>query len=267
MKHFALLITAALLVLAPQALRAHDYKDATMRFTVPDDYSYEPFNNEQQGITGFTAEKDGVKTTLFRITTDKRIDRSSCLSQRDDKWLPALSKLTLINQSNSLWKRYDKVSDYRNDQVYLRVYRYVDRKGIGFLIAESKQPEWEIADRIASGQRYQLSLGHLLDRGWYLISQLLGYLVLGLGGLYVLYTLRENAHNTRMWLFLLLIGIVGGLLIYFEPFFGRKLWMIITAISLCVCVSSFDGTESDSSGDDSDSGGYDGTGTTINYDV
>lgn len=77
MKHFALLITAALLVLAPQALRAHDYKDATMRFTVPDDYSYEPFNNEQQGITGFTAEKDGVKTTLFRITTDKRIDRSA----------------------------------------------------------------------------------------------------------------------------------------------------------------------------------------------
>lgn len=70
-----------------------------------------------------------------------------------------------------------------------------------------------------------------------------------------------------MWLFLLLIGIVGGLLIYFEPFFGRKLWMIITAIGLCVCVSSFDGTESDSSGDDSDSGGYDGTGTTINYDV
>ena len=200
-----------------------------------------------------TSNKDGVKTTLFRITTDKRIDRSSCLSQRDDKWLPALSKLTLINQSNSLWKRYDKVSDYRNDQVYLRVYRYVDRKGIGFLIAESKQPEWEIADRIASGQRYQLSVGHLLDRGWYLISQLLGYLVLGLGGLYVLYTLRENAHNTRMWLFLLLIAIVGGLLIYFEPFFGR--------------VSSFDGTESDSSGDDSDSGGYDGTGTTINYDV
>ena len=268
MKHFALLVTAALLVLAPQALRAHDYKDATMRFTVPDDYTYEPFNNEQQGITGFTAEKDGVKTTLFRITTDKRIDRSSCLSQRDEQWLPALSKLKLISQSNPFWERYDKVSDYQGDQVYLRVYRYIDRKGLGFLIAESKQPEWEVADRIASGQRYQITVGYLLDRGWYLLSQLLGYLALGIGALYVLYALRENAGNVKMWLFLVLIAIVGGALAYFEPFLGRKIWMIITAVGLCVCVSSFDGSDSDSSGDDGDSGsGYDGTGTTIHYDV
>ena len=137
MRHFALLIAAALLVLAPQALRAHDYQDATMRFTVPDDYAYQPFNDEKQGITGFTAEKDGVKVTLFRFSTDKRIDRSSCLSQRDDKWLPSLSKLPLLKASDPLWKRYDKVSDYRSDRGYLRVYRYVDRRGLGFLIAES----------------------------------------------------------------------------------------------------------------------------------
>lgn len=67
---------------------------------------------------------------------------------------------------------------------------------------------------------------------------------------------------------LLLIAIAGSLLIWFEPFFGRKLWMIVTAITLGVCVSAFDGPDSDSSGDDGDSGGgYDGTGTTIHYDV
>lgn len=268
MKHFALLIAAALLVLAPQALRAHDYEDATMRFTVPDDYTYQPLDDTTQGITGFTAEKDGVKTTLFRFSTDQRIDRSSCLSQRDDQWLPSLAKLPLISQSTPLWKRYDKVSDYRTDKGYLRVYRYVDRKGLGFLIAESPQPEWEAAERIASGQRYEITAGYLLDRGWYLLSKLLGYLVLALAALYVFYALRENARNTRMWTVLLLIAIAGGLLIWFEPFFGRKLWMIITAISLGVCVSSFDGPDSDSSGDDGDTGGgYDGTGTTIHYDV
>lgn len=268
MRHFALLIAAALLMLAPQALRAHDYEDATMRFTVPDDYTYQAFNNETQGITGFTAEKAGVQTTLFRFSTNQRIDRSSCLSQRDDKWLPSLAKLPLISQSTPLWKRYDKVSDYRTDKGYLRVYRYVDRKGIGFLVAESKDADWEHADRIASGQRYKVTAGYLLDRGWYLLSKLLGYLALAFAGLYVIFALRENARNTRMWTVLLLIAIAGGLLIWFEPFFGRKLWMIVTAITLGVCVSAFDGPDSDSSGDDGDSGGgYDGTGTTIHYDV
>lgn len=171
-----------------------------MRFTVPDDYTYQPLDNTAQGITGFTAEKDSVKTTLFRFSTDQRIDRSSCLSQRDDQWLPSLAKLPLISQSTPLWKRYDKVSDYRTDKGYLRVYRYVDRKGLGFLIAESPQPEWEAAERIASGQRYEITAGYLLDRGWYLLSKLLGYLVLALAALYVFYALRENARNTRMWI-------------------------------------------------------------------
>ena len=65
MKHFALLIAAAQLVLAPQALRAHDYEDATMRFTVPDDYTYQPLDDTTQGITGFTAISLGVCVSSF----------------------------------------------------------------------------------------------------------------------------------------------------------------------------------------------------------
>lgn len=263
MRHFALLIATALLMLAPQALRAHDYEDATMRFTVPDDYTYQTFNNEAQGITGFTAEKEGVQITLFRISTDQWIDRPRCLLQRDDKWFPSLAKLPLISQSTPLWERYDKVSDYRTDKGYLRVYRYVDGKGIGFLVAESKDADWEHADRIASSQRYKVTVVYLLDRGWYLLSKLLGYLALALAGWCAIYALRENARNTRMWMVLLLIAIAGGLLIWFEPFFGRKLWMIITAAALVVCIFSLDGMDSpDDPGSD-----YDGTGTTIRYDV
>ena len=265
MRHFALPIATALLLLAPQVLRAHDYEDATMRFTVPDDYTYQTFNNEAQGITGFTAEKEGVKITLFRISTDQWIDRPKCLLQRDDKWFPSLAKLPLISQSTPLWERYDKVSDYRTDKGYLRVYRYVDGKGIGFLVAESKDADWEHADRIASSQRYKVTVIYLLDRGWYLLSKLLGYIALAFAGVGAIYALRENARNTRMWMVLLLIAIAGGLLIWFEPFFGRKLWMIITAVALVICVFSFNGM--DSSDSDDPGSDYDGTGTTIRYDV
>lgn len=266
MKHFALLFTAALLVLAPQALRAHDYKDAAMRFTVPDDFAYQPYNDEEQGVTGFTAAKDGVKITLFRTSTDKRIDRVTCLSQRDDKWLPGLSKFALVEQSKPLWKRYDLRSDYRGDQGYVRVYRYVDRKGIGFLVAESKRPEWEAADEIASGQRYEITTGHLLDRGWYLFWRLFSYFLLAASVVYALYVVSNNLHNTRLWLLLLLCVTVGGLLIYFEPFISRKLWIVVTAIGLGWSILSVDKDDSDSSDDGSSDDGYDGTGTTIHYD-
>lgn len=267
MKHFALLIAAALLVLAPQVLRAHEYQDATMRFTVPDDYAYQIYNNEKQGIKGFSTAKDGMKITLFRITTDKRIDRVNCLTQPDNKWLPGLSKFALVEKSKPLWKRYDLISDYRSDQGYVRVYRYVDRKGIGFLVAESKQPKWDGADKIASSQRYEITAGYLLDRGWYLFWRLFSYFILASCVIYAIYVLLTNIRNVRLWLLLALCGTVGGLLIYFEPFIGRKLWIIATAIGLAWSLLWVDKDDSNSSDDNGPSdGGYDGTGTTINYD-
>lgn len=263
MKYFVLLATAALLILAPQALRAHDYRDATMRFTVPDDYTYQPNNDEKQGITGFTATKDGLKITLFRIRTDKRIDRTNCLSVDDDKWLPGLSKFSLVNFSLPVWKRYDRASDYRNDRGYIRVYRYVDRKGIGFLVAENTKPEWEAADRIAASQRYKITIGHLFDRGLYLFNLLMAYIAMAICGVCMIYSIREHARNAKMWRSLLVIGTISGLLIYFEPFFVRKIWMIFTAIVLLVFVMDLNDADSD---DDTTMDSYDGTGTTINHD-
>lgn len=256
-----------LLTLAtPTSAFAREYRDDRMRFTIPDDYPYSAFEDSEQGLWGFRTEKDNVKITLFRFSTKKGIDRSNCLSHLDTQWLPSLAKLGVIETSKPLWKRYDKVSDYRSTHGYVRIYRYIDHKGLGFLIAESPQPEWDNAEQIASSQRYEITVRYLFDRASYLFITLLGSLLLGGVLIYTGYVILQNAGNYRLWLGLLLIGSIGGLLIYFQPFLTRQIWMIITGIALGWMVFKFSDSDSDSPDDNSPCDGYDGRGTTINHD-
>lgn len=261
MKPFALLIAAACLLFGPRTLRAHEYSDATMRFTVPDDFTYQTFTDPKSGFSGFTAEKQGLKVALFRVSTSRLIDRTSCLNQSDAVWFTALKNSRVVDISTPLWKRWDKLTDYRNGEAYTRVYRYVDRKGIGFLVASAQQPVWDEADRIAGSQRYRITVGHLLDRGWYLLWQLAGYVVLGAVILAVLYCIPDRVRNIWYWLFLLAAGTVGGLLIGYEPLLPRKIWMIATAVVIGIG-TIFIGDDADSEQPLEAEDGYDGTGRT-----
>lgn len=266
MKHIILMLAASLFLAAPSALRAREYSDATMRFTLPDDYAYKPFADEKSGFSGFMAEKPEQHIALFRTFTARTIDRTACLSRNDAQWLSALSGFEVVHESRPLWKRYDKVTDYRNGKGCVRVYRYIDRKGIGFLVASSSQPEWEAADRIADSQRYRLTFGHVLDRSWYLAMRLAGYIALALAALGMLYSLREKACKRRFWVVLAVVGVFGGLAIGYEPFFSRKIWMIVTAVLFFLGIYAFDDDGDTEQAMDAD-GGYDGTGSRFDGDI
>lgn len=267
MKHFALLVTAVLLMLAPQTLRAHDYRDDAVSFTIPADFAFQPLS--ATGYQGFTAGKGALKLTLFHLSVTEKISHNKCLSVPHFKWIPSLEKITPIAEERPAWDRYDIVTTYRNSgKGYVRVYRYISKRDICFLLAENSEDSWDEVEQIARSQRFNRRTGHFFYKaGNYFRSNFM-YIVFAM---VIIWTLRNTVLKFRhrhYLLYLLLLAAAGACAVLFLPWGGltARLYLAVFVLWLYSCNYHGD-ADSESPDDNSSSGGYDGTGTTIDYDL
>lgn len=268
MKHFALLIAAALLVLAPQALRAYEYKDEAIRVTIPDDFSCEPFSDGK--VSGFTAVKGALKLSMF-VIPGQNIGRRNNLGQEDSKWFPSLEGREICAQRRPLWRRYDQFTDYpgKDGKGYVRVYRYISASNLCFLIAESNSNQWEEADQIAQSQRFQKSVGfYWANFGNWLVSFII-WLSSLVGLIIICVNTAKYYRDKRYWCYGIVIAAIGGGLAFTGWQFHATDWLLLTNYALTIFSAVYD---DDSSGGNSESKDNDGpdftdaTGTTIHYD-
>ena len=271
MKHFALLIAAALLVLAPQILRAHDYKDNTVRFTIPDDFSCK--SKRDSNICGFTAEKGGLRVTLFNIPS-KNVGKRENLRQDNSEWFHSLKGRTKIAEKRPLWKRYDLVTDYRNKdgKGYVRVYRFISAKSICFLVAESPSDSWDEADAIVQSRRWQKSVAFYWDNaGNWFVGFVIWCSIIVCTGIIVFNTIRKFRRKGYLCYGILLVAVICGLS-YIGWLMPGEEWLIIGFYALTLYAGIYgmndNGPVPDSNDNDADGPNFsDGTGTTIHYDI
>ncbi len=267
MRHLILTLCTALLLAIP--VRAAEYANATVRFTLPDDFTFRPIADE--GIEGFEATNGTLRLTLFTLCFPKNINLRENQKVEDIRWLPFLEGASQTGAHNPIGTRYERVSTYRQGDRHFRIYRYVAARSLCFLIAENSDGNWQEADRIAQSQRYQKNFAfyrHNFVSG--LIQCLIWCSIITCAWL-LLSNLVRKRRNRKFWCWIIptLLICAAGVALFGWPLSLESLTLSLWASAI---VASLAGGYDDSSGsseehdaDIDDSSTFDGTGPTIHY--
>ena len=108
MKRLLTLCTALLLAFP---LHAAEYANATVRFTLPDGFTFRPITDE--GVEGFEATDGTLRLSLFTLRFPKNINLLENMKVQDIRWFPFLEEATQTFTHTPIGTRYERVSTYR----------------------------------------------------------------------------------------------------------------------------------------------------------
>lgn len=267
MKRLLTLCTALLLAFP---LHAAEYANATVRFTLPDGFTFRPITDE--GVEGFEATDGTLRLSLFTLRFPKNINLLENMKVQDIRWFPFLEEATQTFTHTPIGTRYERVSTYRQGDRYIRIYRYVAARSLCFLVAENTSGDWTEADRIAQSQRYQKNFAfyrHNFLNG--LILFLVWCSIVSCACLLISNLIRKRRRR-KFWYWIIptLLVCAAGIALFGWPLSLESLTLVLWASAI---VSSVAGGYDDSSGSSSednemdfeDPSSFDGTGPTIHY--
>lgn len=264
-----LLLLLCTLLPATCALQAAEYENATVRFTLPDDFELEPYTAD--GYEGFEASNGDLKLVLFTLRYTESINRRENLKVEDAQWLVSLDDATPTASHQPIGRRYDRVSTYLKEDRQIRVYRYVAARSLCFLVAENHSGNWEEADAIARSQRYQKSFAFYWENfGNGLITFMLWCALFSGMGM-IICNVIGKFRNRKFQLYaipVILLCIAGLCIFGWPPTMGSLLLAIWPAALVTGIIGDNDTSRQEESDNDiDDPSTYDGTGPTIHYDL
>lgn len=266
MKRLLLLLCA--LLSATFVLQAAEYENATVRFTIPDNFELKPYTAD--GYEGFEASNGDLKLVLFTLRFKESINRRENLKISDTQWLVSLGDAAPTASLQPIGRRYDRVSTYLKDGRQIRIYRYVAARSLCFLVAENQSGDWEQADAVARSQRYQKSFSFYLQNfGNGLITFVLWCaLISGVGIIIGNVINKFRNRKFRLYTIPVILLCVAGLCIFgWPPTMGSLLLAIWPAAIVTGIIGDNDTTRQEESDNDiDDPSTFDGTGPTIHYD-
>lgn len=274
MNRLRLLIAAAFLTLAAQPILADEYSDASMRFTIPDGYSLETF--QDTNTTGFVATKADETITFFNIRLEDQIGRKQFLKQPDAQWFPSLEGRKIMFSHTPVWRSYDKVTQYKNkhDDGYVRVYRYASARNIGFLVVQNHSGQWDEADKIATSHHFNKTFRFIRENlTFYMINGIYWILIFA-AVISIIVNSAFKLHKIKFALIetaTLALCLAGLYFIDWPPSRAGLLVAlgILAIITGAVCNDPSPSSPNNNSDTDTDFDAptYDGTGTKIDLDI
>lgn len=269
MKRFLTSLCLLILLLPAQQLRATEYANSVLRFTLPEAFSVKPCTTAE--YEGFEASNSQLKLLLFTLSYTESINLRNNLKIEDAQWLMALKEATLTDTRKPIGRRYDRVSTYRMGDRQIRVYRYVAARSLAFLVAESRDGNWEQADAVARSQRYQKNFKFFIDNFNNGLIRFILWCALLSGAGIILFNLVEKHRNGRFLLITIptLLLCAAGVRIFGWPLSMESLLFGIWPAALVAALvgGSDQKAEAESDADIDDPTTYDGTGPTIHHEL